>query len=163
LNSSDQVDYIENIGTNATTFSGSVADLGTGDSLWIKINISDGTTKRYTIADSYTFYRNNESLRLRDIVIGSEVKVQVAGGKVTRLDVTNDSNITLTGEVTYVYTDSKKILVKQLSGNEFSYYLADGAVLKDTIGRSISLGDVSEGWEVELQLSDGKIYKLTRQ
>jgi len=163
LNSRDQVDYIEVVVGNSNTYTGTVADLGTGDSPWIKIEKSDGSTKRYSIADSYDFYKNSGSIRLRDIVIGSEVKVQVANSKVIRLDVTNDSDIKVAGEVTTVYTDSKKIRIKQISGNEFSYYLTDDAVLKDSIGRSISLRDVSEGWDVEVELVNGKVSRLTRQ
>jgi len=30
-------------------------------------------------------------------------------------------------------------------------------------GYSIDLGDIDEDWEVELELKDGEIYRLTRQ
>lgn len=165
LNSKDQVDYIETVERSSSTFSGTVADLAINGAPWMKINKSDGSTSRYSIADTYDFNKNGSSLRLRDIVIGSEVEVQVAGGKVSRLSVTNDSDIKIVGEVTTINTDIKKIFIRQISGNEFSYYLTDGAILKDNIGRSISLGDidVSQGWNVELVLASGKVSRLTRQ
>lgn len=163
LNSRDQVDYIEVVQDDYNTFSGKVADLGTGDSPWIRIEKSDGSKSRYGIADSYDFYRNSSSMRLRDIVIGSEVEVRVANGKVIRLEVTNDSDINVTGEVTYVNINSKKIQIEQISGNGFSYYLTSDVTLKDSNGRSISLGDVREGWEVKLELENGKVHRLIRQ
>lgn len=163
LNSRDQVNYVETVERNSSTFSGTIADLAINGSPWLKINKSDGTNSRYSIADTYDFNKNGSSLRLRDIVIGSEVQVQVAGGKVSRLSVTNDSDIKIVGEVTTINTDIKKIFIQQISGNEFSYYLTDSAILKDDIGRSISLGDVSVGWNVELVLSGGQVSRLTRQ
>jgi len=163
LNSKDHVDYIEVVDEDESTVSGEVADLITGDSPKIIIKKSGGDKKRYNIADSVAIEKDDESLRLRDIVIGSEVKVRVGSGKVKKIEVVDDEDITVSGTVTKVSTSSKKITIEQVSGNEFSYYLSSGAVLKDSSNRSIDLYDVEEDWEVELKLAGGKISRLTQE
>ncbi len=163
LNSKNHVYYIEVVDENSSTISCKVADLTTSGSPFIIIEKSDGSKKRYSIADSATIIKDGKTLRLRDIVIGSEVDIQIGNGKVKRIEVTNDSDITVSGTVTYVSTSNKKITIQQISGNEFSYYLSDGACLRDSNNRSISLNDVEEGWEVQLELEGGKISWLTRE
>jgi len=163
LSSRNRVDYIEVIDENYSTISGKVADLSTGSSRWIKIEKSDGSKKRYYMADSVVIKRDGESIRQRDIVIGSEVEIQVGSGIVKKITVINDEDISVSGTVTYVSTSNKKITIQQVSGNEFSYYLADGARLRDGSNRSISLYDIEEGCDVQLELDGGKIIWLTKE
>ncbi|OPX90795.1 MAG: hypothetical protein A4E52_00719 [Pelotomaculum sp. PtaB.Bin013] len=97
------------------------------------------------------------------MVIGSEVEAQIGNGKAKNIEIINDEDITVSGTVTYVSTSSKKITIKQLSGNEFSYYLRDGASLIDNSSHNISLYDVDEGWDVQLVLVGGKVSRLTQE
>ncbi|MDF9407019.1 S-layer homology domain-containing protein [Pelotomaculum isophthalicicum JI] len=163
LNSVNRVDYIEVVDEYNSTVNGKIADLITGSSPFIIIEKNDGSKSRYYLADNVTIDRDGESLHLRDMVIGSEVEAQIGNGKAKNIEIINDEDITVSGTVTYVSTSSKKITIKQLSGNEFSYYLRDGASLIDNSSHNISLYDVDEGWDVQLVLVGGKVSRLTQE
>jgi hypothetical protein len=162
-NSRGRIDYIVVIKNTSSNITGKIADLVTGNKPVIRIEKSNGNRVQYTITNSTAFYSDGESIRIYDLVIGSEVEVKAEGGKAKSIDVTDDQNITLEGEVTDVNTSSNKIKIKQVSGNEFTYYLKSNASLKDRDGDSINFKDVSEGWEVKLKLQDGKVYSLTKE
>jgi hypothetical protein len=107
--------------------------------------------------------RDGDSIDLEDIVIGSEADVEVEDDEIVTIEITEVEDITIEGEVVSVGVSSKKVKIEQSSGNQFTYYLEDGARLKDSDGNSIGLEDVEEGWDVKLELSDGKIHRLTEQ
>ncbi len=166
LNNKGRVTYIEVVSASSsatTTTSGKVVELVTGKSPMIRIQKSSGTKSQYDLGDNVEYYRDGEDIDLEDIVIGSEVGVRLKNNKIVEIEVTNDEDITLEGTVTYVNTGSNKIRIEQVSGNSFIYYLADNAKLRDLYGDSIDLEDIDEDWEVELELRDGEIYRLTRQ
>jgi RNA-binding protein YhbY len=166
LNSRGRVTYIEVVSASSsatTTISGKVVELVTGRSPLIRIQKSSGTKSQYDLEDDVDYYRDGESIALEDIVIGSEVEVRLKNREIVKIEVTDDENITLEGTVTYVNTGSEKIRIEQVSGNSFIYYLADNAKLIGLYGDSIDLEDIDVDWEVELELRDGEIYRLTRQ
>ncbi|TEB09800.1 Opacity-associated protein A LysM-like domain protein [Pelotomaculum sp. FP] len=162
-NSRGRVDYIVVIKNTSSNVTGKIADLVTGNNPVIRIEKSNGRKAQYTITNSTACYSDGESIHIYDLVIGSEVEVREESGKAKSIDVTDDQNITLEGEVTDVNTSSNKIKIKQVSGNEFTYYLKSNASLKDRDGDSINFKDVCEGWEVKLKLQDGKVYSLTKE
>ncbi len=162
LNSKGRVTYIEVVsGSGDTTISGTVVELVTGNSPLIRIEKSSGTKSQYDIEDDVDYYRDGERIDLEDIVIGSEVEVRLENREIVKIEVTNDEDITLEGTVTSVFTE--RVRIKQVSGNSFTYDLAENARLRDDDGDSIDLEDIDEDWEVELELRDGEIYRLTRQ
>ena len=163
LDSRDRVTYIRVIEDDESSISGIVTDLDTGGTPEIEIENDDGDVESYDISDDADFIKDGDDISLDDIVIGCEVEIELEDGEVARIEVTNDQDITVEGEVTYVSTSSKKIRIRQSSGSEFSYYLVSSPRLRDRSGNSIELGDVKVGWEVELELRGGKIYRLTRQ
>lgn len=163
LNSRERVIYIE-ILDNTTTVAGRVTELVTSGNPVIRIERSDtGRTSQYYILSSATYTRDGESIYLNQIVIGGEVEIRLENSSVKRITVTNDKNISLQGIVTYISKGSKRIWLEQVSGNEFSYYLADNVRLLDHNGNNISLEDVRGDWEVTLELVNGKVYRLVRQ
>lgn len=156
LDSSDRVDYIEVV-DDYLSIEGKVSDLMVDDSPFIRVQRSSGVTVQYYLTKGTDYYRDDDSIGMYDIVIGSEVKIRVYDDDVTRLDVTNDEDITITGTVVYVDESEEKIRIEQVSGNRFTYELADDPVLQDHDGWSIDLDDIEEEWEVRLNLEDGKI------
>ena len=162
LNSRERVDYIEVVTGSTEIESGFIYDLALGSSPQLFLERSNGGTDRYYIRDDATFRSGNGSLRLKDLVIGSEVEVTLEDGDVKKIDVLDDRNIIVKGRVTNVNTNNNRITIRQLSGNEFVYDLTDSAVVRDEIGRSISLRDVREGWDVSLNLSGGRVSRVTQ-
>ncbi|TEB13424.1 S-layer homology domain-containing protein [Pelotomaculum propionicicum] len=163
LNSDGDVYRIEVIDESGSSVSGTVNNLKTGSSPWIKIEKSSGSIAKYYISNSAYYTRNGSSINLRSIVIGSEVEIRLNNGKVVKIIVTDDLNITLQGEITDINVSSKRIKIRQESGNSFSYYLANNADLENEDGDEIELEDLEEGWDVEIKLENGKIEKLERK
>lgn len=156
LDSGDRVDYIEVV-DDYLSIEGKVSDLMVDDSPFIRVQRSSGITVQYYLMKGTDYYRDDDSISMDDIVIGSEVKIRVYDDNVTRLDVTNDEDITITGTVVYVDESEEKIRIEQVSGNRFTYDLVHDPVLQDHDGWSIDLDDIEEGWEVRLNLENGKI------
>lgn len=163
MNSRQQIVYIEVVANDSDTVEGEIIDLITGSSRVVVLERSNGSSTRYYIASDAEYKRDGVSLRLRDIVIGSEVELEIEDGEVSMIDVIDDEDITVPGTVTYVSNSSRKITIEQLSGNEFSYSFTSDAVLKDSSNRTITLSDVEDDWEVELQLYNGRVERLTQK
>ncbi|MFX4262431.1 S-layer homology domain-containing protein [Pelotomaculum propionicicum] len=160
LNSRDQVCYIE-ANEEYSNAEGTVDDLAKDGRKLIRIRRSSGNRVQYDIADGADFYRYGDRISLDDIVIGSYVEVLLDDDEVIKIEVINDRNITLEGSVIYVNERDKKLRVEQVSGNRFTYGLADDPDLKNHGGYSIDLDDIEEDWEVRINLEDGEITTLT--
>ncbi len=161
LDGRDRVTYIEVTDEESSLVAGTVTRLNTGRIPEIRLKKSDGREIDYDIMSGATFTRDGDRIYLDDIVVGCEVKVRLEDGEVESIEVTNDEDIIVKGEVTRVAARNR-IIIEQVNGHEFSYYLADNSRLKDWYGNSITFEDVREGWDVELELRNGKIYRLTR-
>lgn len=163
LNSRDRVVHIKVLLDAASIKAGKVIELTSESSNpMIRIENSEGRKLQYYISSRATYLRDDENINLTDIVIGCEVEIRLESGKAKRINVTNDENITLEGEVVSVSTSRNRITIEQINGNRFTYNLASNVTLKDRSGKTIDLEDVVAGWDVELVLKNGNIYKLTR-
>lgn len=164
LNSRDRVMGIKVLAEAFSIKAGKVIELTSDSSKpFIRIEGSDDRKLQYNIASKATYFRDDEDIKLTDIVIGSEVEIRLEDGKAKRINVTNDENITLEGEVTSVSTSRNRVTIEQINGNRFSYDLVSSPILRDRNGTNIYLNDVKVGWEVELVLKNGKVSKLTRR
>ncbi|MCL2766978.1 MAG: S-layer homology domain-containing protein, partial [Peptococcaceae bacterium] len=162
LDSRDRVNYIEVVANDSEIERGTIVDLTVGSNPQLIVERNNGGRNRYDISDNATIrHENGDNLRLRDLVIGSLVEVSLEYGQVRRIDVVDSSNIIIEGTLTYVYTNNNRVSIRQLSGNEFTYTLTENAVIRDDSNRSISLRDVREGWKVTLNLSGGRVTRLT--
>lgn len=161
LNRDGWVDEIEVLKGKQSTEEGVISGLRTGSRprLWF-IN-DDGDEVRYDISDDVEITRDGDTIDLKDIVIGSEAEIEIEDDEVVAIEITDDEDITIEGEIIDVRVSSDRIKIEQDSGNQFTYYLDDNAVLRDRDGDRIDLEDVEEGWDVELRLRDGMIYRLT--
>lgn len=160
LDDDDIVVQIEVTDEDSLTVTGTVTGLDTGSSPEITIKKSSGSEVSYDISDDVDCIRDGDSIDLDEIVIGAEVEVRVRDGEADRIEVLNDEDITVEGEITDVSTSRGRIRIVQDNGNEFTYYLADGCKLYDEDGDRIDLDEVEEGWDVEIRLEDGEIKRL---
>ncbi|TEB04582.1 Endo-1,4-beta-xylanase A precursor [Pelotomaculum schinkii] len=161
LDSDDWVDEIEVLDSDQSTEEGVISGLRTGSSPRLWLTNSDGDEERYDISDDVDCDRDGDSIDLEEIVIGSEAEIEIEDDEVVTIEITDDEDITIEGEIIDVRVSSERIQIEQSSGNQFTYYLEDGAILRDSDGDRIDLEDVEEGWDVELRLRDGQIYRLT--
>lgn len=160
FNYRDQVLRIEVTEEGGSIVNGTVTDLSTGSIPRIQVKKSGGSESRYYIADNARYYNNSERINLSDIQIGSEVKLTLENGEVTKIDIIDEEDITVTGEITAISTSRERLTIRQDSGNIFSYYLGSSSRLRDEDGGTIDLNDLREGWEVEIELRSGDIYRL---
>jgi hypothetical protein len=161
LDSDDWVDEIEVLDSDQSTEEGVISGLRTGSSPRLWLTNSDGDEERYDISDDVECSKDGDSIDLEEIVIGSEAEIEIEDDEVVTIEITDDEDITVQGEIINVRVSSERIQIEQSSGNQFTYYLEDGAILRDRDGDRIDLEDVEEGWDVELRLRDGQIYRLT--
>lgn len=162
LGSGNRVNYIEVVSDDSQMERGTLTDLTIGSTPQLFIERNNGSVSRYSISNSATIRRDNgDSLRLRDLVAGSVVEVWLEYGEITKLNVIDDENIIIDGTVSYIYTNNNRLTIRQDSGNEFTYTLTDSAVIRDDSGRTIAFRDVREGWKVTLNLSNGRVTRLT--
>ncbi len=162
LNSKDRVYYIE-VMEKYSVIEGAVNDLITdGSQKMIRIRKSNGSRMQYNLARNAEYYREGKSISLSDIVIGAEVKIRVNDDNyVTRIEITNDQDITLAGTVIYVSEGDNKIKIEQVSGNRFTYSFVRVPLLEDKRGDKIKLRDIDDDAEVAIVLQNGKVSSLT--
>lgn len=139
-----------------------ITGLRIGKSPYLRFELSDGDEERYDIASDVEIIKDGDTIDLEDIVIGSEARIEIEDDEIVTIEIIDDENITIEGEIIDVRLSNRRIRIEQESGNEFTYYLEKDARLRDSDGDSIDLEDVEEGWDVELQLRDGKVRRLTQ-
>jgi predicted RNA-binding protein len=162
LNSRDRVNYIEVVAGDYDSIKGDITDLVIGSSPQVFLKRSNGSVNRYYISDRAVIRVDGENVRLRDIMIGSYAELRLERGDVVRIDVIDDKDVNVSGTVANINTNNSRITIKQLNGNEFTFTLTNNADIRDDRDRKISLHDVRDGWSVTLELSNGRVSRLTR-
>jgi len=61
-----------------------------------------------------------------------------------------------------VDTSRQRITIVQNNGNEFIYRLGDAFRIGDQDRSYVRPGYIQRGWDVELEIKDGRVYRLTR-
>jgi|GEM_PF-2066687 len=165
LNSRDIVTRIE-VDEEVSGIKGKVVDLTTDSSRVVMrlIREDSGRTAQYDVAKDPVCIRDDKDIDLDEILLGAEVEVRVRDGKIDKIKMTNDEDITVEGVVTSVSASRERITIKQINGNKFTFDFAVGYVLKDKDGDRITeLEDVEGDWDVELELANGEVKKMTRK
>lgn len=141
------------------TYEGTITALDIDDD---KITIKKSSSKTYTLASSVTVEKDGKDLDLEDILIGSEVEVTLKDGKVKKIEITDDEDIDIEGEM--VSVSSSYIKLKQENGEHKLYYASNVKLYNDS-GKSISISDLDdyEDEDVSIELRDGEIYRLEVQ
>ncbi|MGQ9556709.1 MAG: S-layer homology domain-containing protein [Desulfurispora sp.] len=152
LNSSDEITKLILLGSSASSSStrrGTVTALKT--SSYIALD-----QRKYYLASSVRVYKDGDSMDIEDIMLGAEVKLYLnSSDKVTRIDITNDEDITVEGTVEEVRSGSNKITIEQSNGLSFTLPVSSSCTFKNT--SADELGEVEKGWEVRLTLENGKV------
>lgn len=157
------VEEIEVLDSEQSTEKGVISGLRTGTSPRLWLTDSDDDEERYDISDDVECTRDGDSIDLEDIIIGSEAEIEIEDDEVVTIEIIDDEDITIEGEIVDVRVSNERIKIEQASGNQFTFYLKNDAILRDSDGDRIDLEDVKKGWDVELRLKGGKIYRLTEQ
>ncbi|MFZ5591095.1 MAG: S-layer homology domain-containing protein [Bacillota bacterium] len=157
LNSDDEITKLillsGSTSSSTTRKQGTVVNLKT--SSYITIDQS-GSEKKYYLASSVRVYKDGDSLDIEDIMLGAEVKLYLnSSDKVTRIDITNDTDIYVTGTVQNVKTSTSKITIEQSNGLSFTLPVSSSCTFKNTTADDLS--EVEVGWEVRLTLEGGKV------
>ncbi|MBC7105020.1 MAG: S-layer homology domain-containing protein, partial [Firmicutes bacterium] len=157
LDEDDVVIRIEVSEDGRRAIEGTVTDLDTGRTPEITVRRGSGSKATYDLADDVEVERDGDELDPDEIILGSEVRLWLEGDEVVKIEILDDEDITVEGEITRVYISSRKLTIRQSHGEEFTFRLASDAVLRDAGGRTIEPEDLEEGWEVELELEDGEV------
>ncbi len=147
---------------NLPTVSGKVTDIWYGNYPRIYIDHI-----KYEIAGYAIATRDGRDISLKDIIVGSIVKVKLQFKEnrdiVTGIEVLDDRNITVEGTVTGVDADLDKITVEQQSRLEFTFPVERDCIFVDqTLSTSNVryLEDVQKGWNTKLYLRGGKVTEI---
>ncbi|SHL06378.1 S-layer protein, partial [Desulforamulus aeronauticus] len=151
-----------NLGDSSTSSDGSYS--GTIYSLNIKddklvIEKNDKKTT-YNLDDDVTVKSNDNGNYLEDLIIGSEVKIRVEKGKVTRIDVDTYERITLKGKLDKV--SAGRVYIEQENGKgglQLRFLISNRATLKDDRDRSLDISDLGsyKGEDVEFEIRGDEV------
>lgn len=140
------------------TYSGTLTGLDEDDDeITVKIGSS---TKTYTLARRVEVERDGDDLDLDEILIGSKVKITVDSGKVEKIEITDDEDITVEGKLYDI--DSRYIYLKQENGTH-KLKMASNVTLKDDRGKKVDWEDLKDDFlndSVTVKLSDGLVKSL---
>ncbi|CCO08106.1 S-layer homology domain-containing protein [Desulforamulus hydrothermalis] len=122
-----------------------------------------GTSKTYDLASNVIVEKDDDDdLDLEDILIGSVVKISLEDNEVEKIEITDDEDITVEGEL----KDARGsyIILRQDNGDH-KLYFADDVELEDEDGDDIDADDLSdfEGEDVVIKLDNGEISSLEIQ
>jgi hypothetical protein len=85
-----------------------ITGLRTGKSPYLRFELSDGDEERYDIASDVEIIKDRDTIDLEDIVIGSEARVEIEDGEIVTIEIIDDENITIEGEIIDVRLSSEK-------------------------------------------------------
>ncbi|KJS14518.1 MAG: hypothetical protein VR69_17525 [Peptococcaceae bacterium BRH_c4b] len=140
---------------------GEITGLRLGSSPRITVEDEDGDIETYDITNDTEITRDGDDIYKEDIMIGAEVKVKFDGDNALEIEVTNDEDITVKGEVTSVDTSNDRITIEQDSGERFRLDVDRDCSFRDYVDSDVSdLGDVESGWQVTLTLEKGEVTYL---
>ncbi len=156
-----KITVLDDQNANTGTVEGEVTDLILGSSPRITVKNGGGSTARYNITNSTDITKNGNNIYKEDIMIGAEAKLWVDGSTADKIQITNDEDITVKGQVVSVDTHNDRITIEQVNGERFRLDVNRDCSFRDYVDSDVSeLGDVKSGWQVELILGKGEVTYL---
>jgi len=104
--------------------------------------------------------RDGARIYLDEVLIGAEVELTVVDDTVIGIEVIEDQNTWIEGEIIRIDDYRGQLTIEQSNGSVFRFDFADDAYLRDYDGSSIRIRDLHTYEDVEIELRDGKIYRL---
>jgi hypothetical protein len=155
----DDVLEIEVLGREADReYRGIVTKLDLSDDL---ITVQRGIrTMEYDLGRNVQVRRDGASIYLDEVIIGAEVELTIVDDTVIAIEVIEDQNTWIEGEIIRIDDDREQLTIEQSNGSVFRFDFADDAYLRDYDGSSIRIRDLHTYEDVEIELRDGKIYRL---
>lgn len=149
--------YMED--TSLPSIYGTVTDVWAGGYPRIYVD-----SVRYIIDSGIPITKSGASVSLRDIMLGTRVKIRVNDyNNVVSIEIVDDKNITVEGIVTGTDLTGKKITVEQSSRLEYTLPVNSNFKIYDqTVSSTTStrLEDIRRGWGVKLHLNNGGIEEI---
>lgn len=143
-------------------FEGKVIALRLGSSPRITIETNDSVARSYYFTNNTRVTRNGNNLDPEDVMIGAGVRIVLDEDNdyVKEIQISNDSDITVEGQVIRVEQDNRRITIEQSSGAQFRLRVDSDSILRDQVdsGNYLDeLGDIRAGWSVRLTLEDEEV------
>ena len=155
----DDVLEIEVLGREADReYRGIVTNLDLSDEI---ITIQRGIrTMEFDLGRNVQVRRDGARIYLDEVLIGAEVELTVVDDTVIGIEVIEDQNTWIEGEIIRIDDYRGQLTIEQSNGSVFRFDFADDAYLRDYDGSSIRIRDLHTYEDVEIELRDGKIYRL---
>ncbi len=112
----------------------------------------------YDFAQNASIFRYGDQINLEDVVPGAKARVEIEEGKVSRLEVLDDLNITVEGRVVHI-NEEKDRLTLEINGRKYSYDLAADFTVTGTDEEKMNLSAVLN-CRVSATLENGLIKKI---
>ncbi len=134
----------------------------------IKLDLSDDLiavqrgirTMEYDLGRNVQVRRDGSRIYLDEVIIGAEVELTVVDDTVIGIEVIEDQNTWIEGKIIRIDDSRKQLTIEQSNGSVFRFDFVDDAYLRDYDGSSIRIRDLHNYEKVEIELRDGKIYRL---
>ncbi|MFZ5652602.1 MAG: S-layer homology domain-containing protein [Bacillota bacterium] len=119
---------------------------------------------KHVIEPGVPVTRNGASVSLRDIMLGTRVKIRVNDyNNVVSVEIVDDKNITVEGIVAGTNLTGKRITIEQSHRLEFTLPVNSNYKIYDqtvSYTNSTRLEDIRRGWGVKLRLNNGGIEEI---
>ncbi|GBF35551.1 hypothetical protein DCCM_4680 [Desulfocucumis palustris] len=150
------------INSSAARVEGVITELDTDSSPGITLEDEDGGEKTFDITDDTAMTRDGDDIDLEDIMIGAEARIRYIAKEAIEIEITEDENITVEGEVVKVDESNERITIEQDSGNQFRLDVDRNCSYRNSANStSVSdLGDIRKGWTVEITLDDSEATRI---
>lgn len=115
----------------------------------------------HDIAVDARFFRRGDEINYFDVIPGARVRAELEGGLVKRVEVLNDTDITVQGRVTNINENYRRLTL-EINGVKFSFDVSSGVnIIIDSGVNGISRWQDLAGCKVEAELRDGRIVEVT--
>lgn len=159
LADNQKVISIEILDEKEGEFTGTILYLGTAEQPFLALRTAGGLELEYEIKRDASMFRYGDKINLEDIVPGAKVRIKVDEGKVSKIEVMDDQNITVEGRVVNINKEKDRLTL-EISGRKYSYSLSFDLTVFDQNGKIIDLSSVID-YRIEAKLKDGRIIEIT--
>lgn len=161
LNARGWISRIEVTDQNSYVIGGTVTGLLAGHNPTVTIKKFNGSELVYMVAENAAFSLGGRTISMSEIPLGCEVQARLTNGLIDLLDVTNATDIVTEGEIKNKYFYPPRILLRQSSGNELNFELANECQIYNQNDILIDFKSLEKGWKIKAELKGGKVSRIT--
>ena len=155
LDSSNKVVAIK-VDRKSSSISGTILSVTTSGSYTLKLDQSNGLTKKYYVSDDVNVKHGTSSLDYDELSVGNEIKIYLDNSKVVKIELESDDRV-IKGEVTSLDKEGDYgITIKRSDGTTKKYDVDDDVNVKED-SSSCDFSDLRKGDEVEISLDEDDV------